>query len=659
MNANATKSLATLLLGLGSVTTAALAEESFSLGRIEVAGGAALPGAATNRVDAEDMRTFERDTVGDAVNLLPGVALGNFGARNEQTLFVRGFDSRQVPLFIDGVPVYVPYDGYVDLGRFTTYDLAEITVDKGFSSVLYGPNTLGGAVNLVTRRPTKPLEIDGGVGGFTGERDDSDGQQAWVNVGSRRDLWYAQLSGSYLKQDAFALPDSFDPAGAENGGLRDNSYRRDSKWSMKLGLTPDSDSEYAIGYVNQDGKKGTPPYAGDRADVKPRYWRWPYWDKDSVYFISNNRFSGGAYLKTRLYYDWFKNSLFSYDDATYTTQRRPYAFQSWYDDAGYGGSVEYGQPLGSHMLRASAHLKYDQHREHDAGEPWQKFRDRTSSFGLEDTITLAERLSAVVGLGYDRRNSLEAQDYQRGLFSEFPAADTHAWNPQAGLFYQLNDHDGLRLTIARKSRFPTIKDRYSYRLGSAIPNPDLRAERSTNYELGYSTLLGGKTRLEAAVFHNDIRDLIQAYDLTPNIYQMRNIGHVTATGVELSARSYLTKTVELGGNYTYIDRNNKSDPSIRLTDVPRHKLFTYLNWDATAALRFTASVQYETERTSSTDGIQRTDDFTVIDLKGAWRLSRELTAELGARNLGDELYAYSEGYPQPGRTWYLNLLYRL
>jgi len=60
---------------------------------------------------------------------------------------IRGFDSREVPLFIDGIPVYVPYDGYVDLGRFTTADLAAIQVAKGFSSVAYGANTLGGAIS--------------------------------------------------------------------------------------------------------------------------------------------------------------------------------------------------------------------------------------------------------------------------------------------------------------------------------------------------------------------------------------------------------------------------------------------------------------------------------------------------------------------------------
>ncbi|MCS5517457.1 TonB-dependent receptor plug domain-containing protein [Pseudomonas qingdaonensis] len=76
---------------------------------------------------------------------------------------MRGFDRLQVPVYIDGIPTYVPYDGNIDLGRFTTYDLSRIQVDKGFASLLYGPNTLGGAINLVTRRPVQ--EFEGEVGG--------------------------------------------------------------------------------------------------------------------------------------------------------------------------------------------------------------------------------------------------------------------------------------------------------------------------------------------------------------------------------------------------------------------------------------------------------------------------------------------------------------
>ena len=80
------------------------------------------------------------------------------GSRNETTVYVRGFDMRQVPLFIDGIPIYTPYDGYADLGRFTTFDVAEVRVSKGFASVLYGPNALGGAINIVSRRPDGPVD---------------------------------------------------------------------------------------------------------------------------------------------------------------------------------------------------------------------------------------------------------------------------------------------------------------------------------------------------------------------------------------------------------------------------------------------------------------------------------------------------------------------
>lgn len=94
-------------------------------------------------VTRDEMKKFNRDNVGDALGLLSGITVSNM-SKNEKRIYVRGFDARQVGLFIDGIPVYVPYDGSVDLNRFTTADLAAIQVAKGFSSIAYGPNTLGG-----------------------------------------------------------------------------------------------------------------------------------------------------------------------------------------------------------------------------------------------------------------------------------------------------------------------------------------------------------------------------------------------------------------------------------------------------------------------------------------------------------------------------------
>ena len=139
---------------------------AFYLGRMDVAVTAeasvsattAMTPAGASVLDARDLQSNDKAALAGALALAPGVSFTRIGQRNETAVYVRGFDMRQVPLFVDGIPVYTPYDGYVDLERFTTFDVAELRVSKGFSSVLSGPNALGGTINIVSRRPSARLE---------------------------------------------------------------------------------------------------------------------------------------------------------------------------------------------------------------------------------------------------------------------------------------------------------------------------------------------------------------------------------------------------------------------------------------------------------------------------------------------------------------------
>lgn len=109
-----------------SGTSAAQSSQTFQLGTVDVRDDREERGAISNdeqRTDAAEMRRRNADTVADAVRLLPGATLSR-NNRNEEMIYLRGFDPRQVPVFVDGVPLYVPYDGYVDFGRFTTFDLS-------------------------------------------------------------------------------------------------------------------------------------------------------------------------------------------------------------------------------------------------------------------------------------------------------------------------------------------------------------------------------------------------------------------------------------------------------------------------------------------------------------------------------------------------------
>jgi iron complex outermembrane receptor protein len=645
----------------------------FDLGRIEVVEVTGQrssdwfePFAPT--LGIEDLRLFDRENIADAVSLLPGVNVQNVGARNERLIFVRGFNSRQVPLFIDGIPVYVPYDGNIDLSRLTTADIAEVSVSKGFTSMLFGANTLGGSVNVVTRRPSENYQLDaGGTIGFD-RSSDQNTRNVYLNAGTNQGLWYAQFGTSFYEQDYFKLPDDFEPTPVEDGGRRNNSASQDIKVSFKVGLTPNETDEYAISYQNQQGGKDTPPYAGTVPGVNARFWRWPEYDKESLYFIGRKALGDAHYARVRLYYDKFDNTLRSFDDDTYTTQNRPFAFKSVYDDYSWGSSVELGTAaLPQHDLRIAAHYKVDVHRETDNdGAPQERFEDEWFSIGAEDRYTFLDGWTLLAGISYDQLEGKQADDIASGPGAQFDLTSESAVNAQGGLLYAFSETLSGRFSVSRRTRFPTIKDRYSFRLGSALPNPDLEQEAAVNLELGLdgqNALAAGRISVSwsAAVFHSKIDDAIENVTIDPSqcsrppCFQLQNIGEQTNQGLEAMFTADLGARWTWHFNYTYLDKDNDSNPDIRPLDVPEHSLFSYLRFMPTVDWELLASVEYGSRRFSSTTGDRVADSFVLGTAKAIWRPMPHLQLEGGVRNLADELYAYEEGFYEPGRSYYATL----
>lgn len=638
----------------------------FTIGRVEVTVSDELPtevaAGTVTAISQTELQQYNRKTVADALNLVPGVILTRIGPRNEGAVYVRGFDVDQVPVLIDGIPVYVPYDGYLDLNRFTTFDLSEVRVSKGFASPLYGANTIGGAINLVSRRPQRKLEGSVGAGAASGDTYDT-----FLNLGTKFDKFYVQGGGSFLQSQRFPLSGNFTPTKFQTASdFRLNSDHRDQKVNFKFGYTPTENSEYSLTYVNQRSVKGNPPYAGtDSRVARPRYWRWNYWDKESLYFISNTNLGSSSYVRFRGFYDKFDNLLTSYDDARYSTVTRPYAFRSTYDDDTFGGSVEFGTTkFERQQLKAAFHYKHDTHQENNVGEPVRTFKDQTTSFGFEDTIRLPKNLSLIAGFSVDTLEVKRAQDFQNGRISEYSlsGAGTTAFNPQIGMFYQINDTSRFRFTFSRKSRLPTIKDRYSYRMGQAIPNPGLRAERSNNFEAGYSqsfNIFGINNFAEGAVFYSDIRDLVQRFVISPTLFQLRNIAKAEHAGVELNLRSYFSNRIDTNLSYTYLNRKNETAPFTILTETPRHKLFGSLGYTPINKLRFQGVIQFEDGRYNLNEpgAIVRLSQFTTVDISTTYRFPHEIEIQGGVRNLFDRNYQLFEGYPEAGRNFFVNLRY--
>lgn len=630
---------------------------AFHLARIEVNVAASLPQLSTaETIDEAEIRRENLRVLPDALNLMPGVTVQRIGPRNERGVYIRGFDVRQVPLYIDGIPVYVPYDGYADMDRFLTYDLSEMKVSKGFSSPLYGPNALGGAINLITKAPSNPFQLDLGSGYGSG------GQvHGFANAGAKWKNYWAQGGFAWLSSDGFPLPGDFRPVPLQPAGDRGNAYQTDYKGRLRLGWTPNAQDQYTFTYANQKGEKGNPPYAGTDSVVRPRFWQWPAWNKESFYFVGNKGIGEYTYVRGRFYYDNFDNTLRAFDNNCYCTQLRPSSFNTAYDDHTYGTSMEFGARAGERQtIKSSFYFKDDTHRELNPGEPTPNFRDQSFSFGFEDTVRLSNRASAILGFSADRPQVLNAENLVNGALSPFPRSDVWAYNPQAGLFYTLGEATRLHFTLARKTRLPTIKDRYSYRMGQAIPNPDLREEHASNWEAGVTHLLGRRTFLEANLFRSDVSNSTQRYYLQPNLYQLRNLGEARFLGGELGVRANPANFLQIHANYTYLSRRNMSNPGLLMVDTPRHKAYSAATFQVGARTTLIADLRYEGGRFYQNDGgrFGRASNFAAVGFSGTTRLYGQIELQAGVDNALDRNYFLVDGYPEAGRTMYVNLRYQ-
>lgn len=623
----------------------------FKLGTVTVLGsqpeGAELMPV---QIDASEITLLEKRDVAQALATLPGVTLTRFGGRNEASVYVRGFGRNQTPIFIDGVPAYVPYDGYVDLARFTPYDIASISVAKGFSSVLYGANTMGGAINLVSRQPASPSEGEISAGYFSG-----DGYQASLNLGARRKTWYAQLGLSYVDQKTFPLSSDFVAVKAEDGGDRENAQHTDKKASAKVAYTPNATDEYALGFIRQEGEKGTPPYTGAISSYL-KYWRWPRWDKQTAYYVSSTKLGTTGYIKPRFFYDWYDNALDQYSNSSYTTLLTGSYAPSQYRDHSYGASLEAGADLfPGNTLKGSAHSKYDYHDEQVLGQPHYLYEDRTLSFGLEDTWRWTKDWSLLTALGYDARKALRA-DQVNPDNTPVSLTSFDGLNPQLGLFFKPANQGTWHATIARKSRFPTIKDRYSYKFSTAFPNPGLKAENALHYDLGYDCQLAKGASLHASLYCSRIHDAIQSVSKVNGTTrsQNQNVGTVENRGFDLGATYAWSGWFKIGGSYTYLHQRNITAPSIMATDTPLHSGMVYSELQALPWLSVVPSVEFSSWRYADTAGT-KLGGYASTGLKLVARLPHRSYASAGVANLLDKNYQLQDGYPEEGRNWFINL----
>jgi outer membrane cobalamin receptor len=483
-----------------------------------------VPLATVSTVVSADIERLKPRDLSDVIKYIPG-SMVTFGDKDTYSLKLRGVNSNRIALLVDGVPVYEPYFSTFDLKTVSAGGIDTLQVTKGPSSVLYGPNTLGGLVNVITKRPAERPSLS--LSGSYGDKD-TRGVGADASYSWKRFAFSA--SALYQDSDAFAFPDP--EAGRTT---RANSDFERLNLSAKLYYTPSSSTEVMVNGGIYQSEYGMPPALFTQ---RARYWRFPKWDRSTVNAGGFTSLGGDAVLRFRGFYVNYYNTLDWFADPAMTELDS----RSTYDNSVYGGFALADIPTGErNTVKASLLYQKDVARiQDDAGEPWDRFDQGTVSAGLEDHFSITDRWKVIGGLSLDYIDKFLAGENSTKL------------NPLVGIKFTPNAVLDFHASFAMKSRFPSMRSLYSDSSG----NPDLLSESGTSFE--FATTWSGPVYVTGSVFFNRFRNFIDTVRLPDGTRRYFNVGKAHINGFEVQVQKsspWLAATV----NYTFLDHRNDVD----------------------------------------------------------------------------------------------------
>ena len=634
------------------------AEEAFDLGEVVVTTEKEAVAKATtvNEITAEDIKARGCKTVADALELIPGVDV-EMGGKGEMHVYIRGFKQENVKVLIDGVPAYETYFRTLDLSQFPVESIAKIKVIKGASSVLYGANTMGGVINIITKkgssRPAASAKVAFGDYGT---------QHYALNHGWQIGNINYFFTYTYQKSDGFRLSSHFNPNDAnvgvnssyhEDGGKRDLSDYKRHAFNAKVGYDKENTKVY-LSFDYHNNKRGIPTEFN-------RYWRFTDWDQWHLNLVGEQKFGDNLKLKARAFYVDHEDTIASYTDKTCTSLGGRWFDKSAYDDYSAGGEVQAHLKTGNfNLLKFGFNYIFDQHKQQEYNPRNKKgkvtysgwaseetYETATYTFAIEDEIYFG-LWSMIAGLSYDRFHPIKSAGTP-------PGDDIDTVNPQIGIVYILNQTTKFHTSLGKKTRFPHMRELYSQRDG----NPDLKPQRTLAFEIGvdkYFEWSGLNGSFSVAYFYNRIRDLIERVDLPSGDRQYQNIGRARIQGVEASLQLMPIDHLWTELNYTYLW--TKDDEKARpLEENPEDKICLDVRYEfefglsiSTQATYVHRQYTYIYHKRTKTEAARILPDYFLLNAKITQKVMKHWLFFAQVENLTDVDYDEGNG-PMPGRNF--------
>lgn len=605
--------------------------------------------------------------VPQAVTLITGEALKEQGIRNIGDLVKEipnmsssyvysnevNFRGINASMFTNNNPVVFYIDGIPQSNRYS-YEASLENVDRvevlrGPQGTLYGKDSIGGVINIVTKTPQNAWT--GYVGAEIGNQNAKELTFA-ANGALLKDQLYLSINGKAAGDDGWITNDY-------PGMNRDANRKREERFNVALlyKATPATQLRFNASHDDQstywiDGATavGIPIHSFSRKDVEHVRFEQESVTKtvtDAQSLALRHDF-GGMVMDAVLTHKGIKvdgdydrefgddplyRGLANHQHATIDTQTQEIRFA--------------GGKQGQLRWLAGLYLEQEKYRNTrygmstptlygnmDMNMPSTTESRSQAVFG-QIMQPLSERLELTLGGRYQHiEKDFDASFYMQPLGTSgappvYVLKDaSHAWNaflPKAALSYDLTSQWKSYVSVAKGY----LPGGYNYWPSSPVEADNrFKPQTSTNYEFGIRSDFG-RLYLSAALFYMDIRDIhLYRWDMATNMAYTTNADKATSKGVELEASYMMNDHWEISGalglaRATYEDYPDAAVNGNYIEKTPAYTAKLGLQYTAGNGFYSRIDLRGQGKRYFDAENTVKDGAYATLDLKagyktGAW-----------------------------------------
>ena len=562
-------------------------------------------------IDSAEIARAGASSIADVLRRQRGIEIArNGGAGTNTSVFLRGANSNQVVVLVDGVRIGSATTGAAAWSAIPLSSIDHIEIVYGPLSSLYGADAIGGVVQIFTKKSDGRPVFGAGAGGGTYGTNQYDASVHGA-TGGERGVTYA-LSGAREESDGFSAtrPGAFGYNGDDDGYTRNSVNGR---IALRLAEGHEIGAQFLQSRLNAQYDNGSSAF--DAHNIQ---------EVDSYAVFLDDRILPMWRSRVQVARSEDKSGSFTSTGPTGATQlntrQDEFTWQNTFD-------------LNGDTLQVLAG-----HRKEQVLSSTVKEVNRT-------------RITNAVAAAYDLRRGSHLLDISaRNDRSEYGSKTTGA----AGYGYEFTQDLRATASFGTSFRAPTFNELYYPNYGLSSNKP----ERGRNAEAGVQYRVAG-IDLQVNYYRNRLTDMIVSVTPCPGRPSgscAYNVDHALLEGLTLAADTRL-------GNLDVRASADLQDPRDETTGK---QLARRARRHASVAADYSvgqvdagAELQASGRRFDDAANKNILGGYGLLNLYTTWHMTRDWSLLVRVDNAFDKSYELARNYGTAGRTWFAGFRYGL